>query len=95
MLNIDQLRYNYSKPFLHLVEGMETKQDMVNNIVFYKNNTQYFHLDTITNYINCNYKLVWSYLRDTCYFNADELREYLKYNMKKHYNLYIMPVQSN
>ena len=44
MLNIDKLRYNWDKPFLDLMEGMERKvhPDEPHITLWYKNNKWYF-----------------------------------------------------
>ena len=89
MLNIDNLRYNWEKPFLDLMEGMERKvhPDEPHITFWYKGDYWYFEQDEKNDVLWCQYGRVWSVFETHYYPNNTEIQVIIKYLMERHYNL--------
>lgn len=90
MINIDELKYNFDKPFLDLMDGIETmvhpKHDFVT--IFHKKNKwffEYYSFNDSINSIGVNISRVISKLKnDMDYY---DIKLYLTYQFKRHYNI--------
>lgn len=89
MINIDQLRYYYEKPFLDLIEGIEkcVHHEDTHRTLYYKDNEWYFLWNKNTNLLVYDDIKVCSFLKETFLCNRDELELIIKKLMKKHLNL--------
>ena len=89
MLNIDKLRYNWEKPFLDLMEGMERKinPDNPNYILWYKDNDWYFEQNEETGRLWCQTDRVWSFFETNYSSNYTEIQVIIKSLMERHYKL--------
>ena len=89
MLNIDELRYTYEKPFLELMDGMERRVDPEDShkIVWYKNDGWYFEQDEKNGDLWCQYDRVWSFFKTNYTPKDAEIKVIIKYLMERHYKL--------
>ena len=89
MLNIDNLRYNWEKPFLDLMEGMKRKvhPDYPHKTLWYKNNEWYFEQDEENGYLWCQYERVWSVFYANYSPKYTDVQSIIKSLMERHYKL--------
>ena len=89
MLNIDELRYTYEKPFLELMDGMERRVDPEDShkIVWYKNDGWYFEQDEEIGILWCQYDRVWSFFETNYSSKYSDIQLIIKSLMERHYNL--------
>lgn len=94
MLNIDELRYNWEKPFLELMDGMQMKThpDKSNYILWYKNNTWHFEQNEENDILYCSYTKTWSVFQTNYTSDFFEIQLIVKKLMKKYYNLLVTPM---
>lgn len=90
MINIDELKYNFDKPFLDLMDGIETMihpfYDCI--IILHKNNKCFFMIHNYTYFqqkdFGVNESSVIVFLQK--YIPYSEIKEYIKYQMNKFFN---------
>ena len=89
MLNIDNLRYNWEKPFLDLMEGMERKvhPDEPHKTLWYKGDNWYFEQDEKTGRLWCQYYRVWSVFETHYSPNCTKIQVIIRDLMERHYKL--------
>ena len=85
MLNIDQLRYTYEKPFLELMEGMERKVHPYDphRILWYKEDGWYFEQGEKNGRLWCQSDRVWNFFK----INYGGTRSIIKDFMEKYLKL--------
>lgn len=88
MLNIDLLRYNWEKPFLDLIEGIQSKTHPdTNEVLWYKDNDWYFKEDPHRNILHCSVERVFMMFQTTYWTNFldyGEIRQSIRYFVTKH-----------
>ena len=89
MLNIDKLRYNWEKPFLDLMEGMEIRvhPNDPHFTLWYKEDGWYFEQDEKIGYLWCQTDRVWSFFETNYTPKYAEIQVIIKDLMEKHYKL--------
>ena len=87
MLNIDKLRYNWEKPFLELMEGMERRVDEPHKTLWYKGDNWYFEQDEKTGRLWCQYYRVWSFFETNYSSKCSDIQLIIKSLMERHYKL--------
>ena len=89
MIDIDKLRYNWEKPFLDLMEGMERKiySDDSHSILWYKNNLWYFKQDEETCTLWCQINRVWLFFKTNYSPEYTEIQSSIRSLMERHYKL--------
>lgn len=90
MINIDELKYNFDKPFLDLMEGIEIMIDPIygNVIILHKNNECFFKIHAYTYFqqkdVGINESSVVVSLQK--HIPYSDIKEYVKYQMNKFFN---------
>ena len=89
MLNIDKLRYNWEKPFLDLMEGMERKVDPgdPHKTLWYKDDGWYFQQDEKNGILWCQTDRVWSFFKTNYLSYYVETQSIIRNLMERHYKL--------
>lgn len=64
MLSIDELKYNWSKPFLDLIRDMKYKTNPNDpfKILWYKEDKWYFEYEEDNSVLWCHYSNVWDFI---------------------------------
>lgn len=92
MLDIDKLRYNWEKPFLDIIEGLQFSTMPNYGTIWFKNTKDnwYFHQEKqwflINNgdYIDCNYKNVWKTISYNNLFDVSDTQDIISKLIYKH-----------
>ena len=89
MLNIDKLRYNWEKPFLDLMEGMERKvhPNDPHRTLWYKNNEWYFEENNEEGIFWCQTTRTWENFEINYSLNYTNIQFIIKNLIHKYYNL--------
>ena len=89
MLNIDKLRYNWEKPFLDLMEGMEIRvhPNEPHRTLWYKDDGWYFEQNEVTGTLWCQYDRVWSFFKTNYSSKYAEIKVIIRDLMERHYKL--------
>lgn len=90
MINIDELKYNFDKPFLDLMDGIETMvhPKLKFATIFHKNNKWFFEYYVFSdnqNSLGVNISRVITLLNQ--YMDSYDIRYYLKFQMKRYFNI--------
>lgn len=90
MLNIDQLKYNWKKPFYKLMKEMKMRRCMVNPdiIVIHNDDICYFEYNEKTNeFWFANYHITINKLKKIYPLKDREIEIYIKTLIEEYYNL--------
>lgn len=85
MLNIDQLKYDFNRPFLDIIEGLESNFSIYTHTTIYsKNKEEYFFLSKRTKELHYCYNTVSFELNNKYNLDYDTIRWYIRDMFDKH-----------